>query len=343
MVTMRININSSLFLYGASGLSTGFVFVALYFSLPRYNFFYSFLFNGWAVQFLSSWLFLLGIFYWIQRFLFFKKEEDAFQSIRMPEFTIRREQASELIITMPELYKKTVTMRRIRELLQAFSYGEDIIRLNEELSRRDMSEVDRGHLILDSLRSLIPVIGFLGTVIGLSMGMVKFPEVTDLDLVRSALKGLAVSLGVAFNTTLLALCYTIVIILLTSFLKQREGTLIENLDERARLLIGKMKAEIVPNTVPKERGMDQLPSILNNVLSPWKEEFLIGIKELFENLSSQNTKTAIQIEEILRGAAEEAGRILANNFEEIKMRVQNPPNYQIIVKHLDENRNETQG
>lgn len=336
----RLNVESPLFLYGTSGLIAGFLHLILNIFLPERNFLYGFLFRAWPIQLLSSWLFWVGILYWIQRYQLFKKEEEVFQKINLPEFTILRGRAEELIRTIPEEYKQTLTLRRVREILQALIYGEDIIRLNEELSRRDVAEVERGHLILDSLKNIIPVIGFLGTVIGLSLGMIQFPQVTNIEALRTALKGFAASLSVAFDTTLLALGYTIVIILLTSFLRQREEVLVNKVDERARMLIGKIKVEATPHTPHPEKGVEQLVQVLNDALIQWRKDFSQDIKEFLEKISSQNGGFAREMEKSLKEAGKEAGKILSQKFEEIKEGFHRPPHYQIIVQPLQEKRDE---
>lgn len=298
---------SSLFLYGLSGAAVVVLYFVLKVSLPKDSFVYSLLFRAWQLQFLNSWLFLIGVVYWIQRYSFFRREEEAFEGIKLPsEALISRERAAELIEAMPDEQKQTLTLRRFREVLQAFLYGEDLIRLNEELSRRDIAEVDRGHLILNSLRNIIPIIGFLGTVIGLSLGMLKFPPVTDPATLKSALEGFAASLSVAFNTTLLALGYTIVIVLLTSFLRQREEALVSKVDEGARILVGKIKIEVVSQAAGPQKGIEHLAQILTG------------------------------IERTIR----EGGKILSQRFEEMKEEIHRPPRYQVIVKPLEEKEDE---
>lgn len=324
---------SSLFLYGISVLGLLSLYLVLNVSLPEKSFIHSFLFRCWPIQSLNSLLFLIGLLYWVQRYSFFRREEEAFQKIRLPEFSILREKAEELIKTMPDKYKQSVTLRRLREILQAFIYGEDIIRLNEELSRRDIDEVDRGHLVLNSLRNIIPIIGFLGTVVGLSLGMTKFPEITDPAALRTALKGFAASLSVAFDTTLLALSYTIVVVLLTSFLRQREESLVSKVDERARILIGKIKVESTPYILQPEKGIEHLGQVLHKAMVQWKEEFLAGMKEFWEELYSQNGKSSKGMEEAIK----EVGNILSWKFEEIKGELRHPPRYQVVVQPLQEN------
>ena len=343
-ILKALNVRNPLFLYGVSILAIAAIFIVLEAALPKtifenhkiLSFAYSFLFRCWPIQILNSWLFLVGLVYWVQRYSRFRGEEEAFRRIVLPEYSIPRVRAGELIESMPDQYRRTLTLRRFREILQTFIYGEDVIRLNEELSRRDMEEVERGHLVLDSLRSIIPIIGFLGTVIGLSLGMIKFPDVADPAAMRAALKGFAASLSVAFDTTLLALGYTVVMVLLTSFLRQGEEVLVSKVDERARMLIGKIKFEAVPEqTQPGEDGSEPLNQI-RDLMAGWKADFASQMQDFAKEIYSHNGRFAGEV----RKAMEEAGRTLVSMFEQVRDAVHNPPAYQIVVQPIKEERNE---
>jgi biopolymer transport protein ExbB/TolQ len=71
--------------------------------------------------------------------------------------------------------------------------------------------------------------------------MLYFPDIANIDELRKALKGFAQSLGIAFNTTLLALAYTIVLIILTTVLKENERQLLQQLDELSSRFISRIK------------------------------------------------------------------------------------------------------
>ena len=239
---------STVAIYGAAALLTAIVALGLYTCrsvglIEADSFIYHFFFRCWYIQFLNTWLLIGGVLYWLARYYYFRNEDKVFRTVLLPDGTISRERAERLIGNIPQEYKTTLTFKRLREILRAFLYGEDIIRMNEELSRSDIETIRRGHLVLDSLRNLIPVVGFLGTVLGLSLGMTKFPQIANLLKLREALRGFAVSLSVAFDTTLLALVYAIVIILLSTFLRQKEELLVEELNERARAFIDQLKIE----------------------------------------------------------------------------------------------------
>ncbi len=263
------------------------VWYALQILLPKASFMYTFFFNSWPIQFLSTWLFLVGIFFWYQRFLFFKQERTAFTAIKIPDISVSIKDVPALMNTMPVELRETLTLRRVRELLLALSLGEDVIRLSEELSRRDMNDVERGHLTLDTLKNLIPVIGFLGTVVGLSLAMVAFPQVTEPTALKNALRDFAASLSVAFNTTLLALSYTIAIIMLTAFLRQREETLVSEVDSQIRSFILRIKGNqdqpVQNDQDAHDRHLMRLEEVISTAIRQAIKEGTEKIRQTVEN------------------------------------------------------------
>lgn len=274
-----------LFLYLLPSLATVAIYYILRILLSDQSFLFTFFFNSWFIQFLSTWLFLVGIFFWYQRYLFFRQEQAAFASIKMPDVTITVEDVPALVSSMPADLRDTMTLKRVRELLTALSFGEDIIRLSEELSRRDMAEVERGHLTLDILKNLIPVIGFLGTVVGLSLAMVAFPQVAEPTALRNALRDFAASLSVAFNTTLLALSYTIAIIMMTAFLRQREEALVSEVDEQIKAFITKFKAspgKRESGAVEVTVGANQLASFEEVITAAFRRAIGEGVEMLIQ-------------------------------------------------------------
>lgn len=195
-----------------------------------------FFLNGWYVQAASTWLFFVGLWLWAEKALPMVQSRELAKHVRI------RTQHSEadvhrLLQTVPAGWPKLLTIRRILRLLEEVKAGQDPRALNELLSRQDARHVERGHLVVDSLKGIIPVIGFIGTVLGLSMGMLAFPDVADPTKLRTALLDFSRSLSLAFNTTLLALIYTIILMLLTLVSRESERNLLERLDTVAEDLV----------------------------------------------------------------------------------------------------------
>jgi biopolymer transport protein ExbB/TolQ len=268
-----------------------------------------FFFRCWYIQFANTWLFFLGLLYWIARYSGFTSENKIFRNLVLPDFSIRAGDVKDLLAGIPQEHQYSLGLRRVRALLRAFLYGEDLLRLNEELSRADLANVEKGHLILNSIRNILPIVGFFGTVFGLSLGMMDFPEATSVSALRTALKGFAGSLSLAFDTTLLALAYTVVITLLIAYLRGREETLVGEVDESARVLLDRIKFE------ESDRGS----SVAGDDTFPFRGSELAG--EIGAAINDQIQQ-------------------LVQKLDEIKQDLKRPPRYQVIVQPCEREDNE---
>ena len=106
--------------------------------------------------------------------------------------------------------------------------------------------------------------------------MTAFPQVADPAQLKSGLQDFASSLSVAFNTTLLALVFTILIIMLTSFLRQGEETLVSEVDERVRGLILKLRSL---DGAPRLQPGTEVNGINSQALNDLKEGISSSISE----------------------------------------------------------------
>jgi|GEM_PF-3520477 len=240
---IRLENTFVLFLIGA--VFTAAVYLGISF-LQESNYLRIFFVRSWTIHAPNTCLFVMGIFFLIAKYRNLRQENNIIKILNVQGLgDISFERAKKLLNTIPEASRKTNCFLRLSELLKGYLHQEDLITLNGELSRRDREMIDSGHLLLDSLRQIIPILGFLGTVLGLALGMLKFPEVaassSSVESLRGILKDLAASLSVAFETTLLALIYTIILVLLASLLRRQEEVIVNGVDEKARELIGKIK------------------------------------------------------------------------------------------------------
>lgn len=135
-------IKDSMFLYGLSVILVIVIAFLLHSFIPKTSFYYTFLFASWQIQFLSTWLFIIGVLFWWQRFSLFKKERSAYNSIKIPDVAITIADIPKYLKSW-SVFDETLTFRRVRELHLALTFGEDVVRLNEELSRRDIADVKR--------------------------------------------------------------------------------------------------------------------------------------------------------------------------------------------------------
>jgi len=110
----------------------------------------------------------------------------------------------------------------------------------------DEACINGSHTVLNGFIWAIPVLGFIGTVIGLSTAVGGFGAVVakgaDLEELKQALGGVTGGLAVAFETTLIALVLALVVQLYAKFVQaQEEQFLDECADYCNRNIIARMK------------------------------------------------------------------------------------------------------
>jgi biopolymer transport protein ExbB/TolQ len=298
--------------------------------------------GGTLVQATSTFLFFVALFSVFFRHRRLAAEFRDMKYVNIQSLSVVTPDAAQRWLEgIPRKHKDALCYRRISELLRAFLAKEEIIALNEDLSRRDHEQVERGHLFLVVLRELLPIVGFLGTVVGLSMGMMRFPEMVknlaEVESLKKALQGFAANLSVAFNTTLLALAYTVVVVILVSFLRHREESYISQIDSIARELLAKlrrtgtaiMSAPIDVGRMVEHAGNalgQQMRESLNVFLQQWlqrQEESLDGI--LAKNGAVEDKMSAL---------VQQHNDRLIEKLEAIRQGIQEPPHYEIRVQPI---------
>lgn len=118
--------------------------------------------------------------------------------------------------------------RLIRRVILQFQSSRSIDQANVLLnSSLDLlqHEIDLKYNILRYIMWLIPTLGFVGTVVGIALALADasaMPDITDSAAIKAWVATLTSSLGVAFNTTLLALLMAAVLVFLMHIAQGKE-------------------------------------------------------------------------------------------------------------------------
>jgi len=132
----------------------------------------------------------------------------------------------------------------------------DVDEILRSQADNDEATAETSYSLIAGFVWAIPVLGFIGTVIGLSQAIGRFDvvlELSDIDGIKSGLTGVTGGLSIAFITTLQALVAALVIQLLLTFLKKSEQ---EFLDECSRYCTNQIvnRLRIMPFEQVREDG-----------------------------------------------------------------------------------------
>lgn len=130
-------------------------------------------------------------------------------------------------------FENSIVYRRVLRLLyllRGASSKEGLDNLLDYQAQIDLKKMESGYTVLHVFIWAIPILGFIGTVLGIGFSVNEFAQfIQSADAggefnaqMRSALGGVTGGLAVAFNTTFLALVLVIPVMLLTSFLNKNE-------------------------------------------------------------------------------------------------------------------------
>ena len=120
---------------------------------------------------------------------------------------------------------------------------DDIMRAQAD---QDRSTMETSYAMVQGFVWAIPVLGFIGTVLGLSEAIGTFGSVLDasddLGQISSSLKGVTGGLATAFETTLLALVAALIIQLVMTALKKSEEEFLDaTMEYCIRNVVGRLR------------------------------------------------------------------------------------------------------
>lgn len=249
---------------GANGLFTGILGLALtggFFAalLPIHETWFAQIFcargsTQYATVFLAAWSLAILLVKWAK----LRAQRPALALRVLPEsldFVLSEETAGDLLENIEARVEdphRFLLLNRIQRSLNSLKNMRRVSDVDDVL--RSQAEIDENYL--DSTYTLaqafiwaIPVLGFIGTVLGLSQAISAFGTILAHDAqiteLKSGLLQVTAGLAVAFDTTLVALVAALVIHLLLTGLRKRENEFLDECDDYCHKNIV-TKVRIVP-------------------------------------------------------------------------------------------------
>jgi len=122
----------------------------------------------------------------------------------------------------------------------------DVDEVLKTQAENDEGQVDSSYTVIRGLIWAIPVLGFIGTVLGLSVALGSFGAVlsaaNDMEQLRTALQKVTGGLATAFETTLEGLVAALIIHLLMVAVRRREEQFLDDCkDYCQKNLVGRLR------------------------------------------------------------------------------------------------------
>lgn len=195
-------------------------------------------FAGHWVEYLETALFFVGLAGLILKALDIGRQSSALGQVALgprdegPQSPVEAEGLLANLGRLPETQQDDYLPRRLREALQSVLFAGSADKLGDELKYLSESDAARSHASYGLLRIIIwaiPILGFLGTVIGITIAIASL----NPQALEDSLPEVTGGLGVAFDTTALALGLSMVLMFVQFFVDRIEGRLLSAVDARA--------------------------------------------------------------------------------------------------------------
>lgn len=173
----------------------------------------------------------------------------------------------EQIKDWPASVRRLLVSRRLQDGLSHLERCDAADRMDEELKYLADMEVEKNHDGYALARIVIwatPMLGFLGTVIGITEALAGLSPEALVNSPKEAMDGLLAGLGVAFDTTALALTLSMVMMFAQFLTQQIEGQVLAMVDRQASQILS---GHFVRHEAPTDPQTAALQRIAQSTLS----------------------------------------------------------------------------
>lgn len=139
------------------------------------------------------------------------------------------------LYSLPMRLRDSLMVNRLRKALEFFEVRQnvtDVSAMMNSQSAIDGSRISGSYIMLRAFLWAIPLLGFIGTVVGLShaIGGMNFENSDKIEEVVGSLKGVTSGLGTAFDATLLGLVLAVTLNFPLNSLAKHEDEMLNDID-----------------------------------------------------------------------------------------------------------------
>jgi biopolymer transport protein ExbB/TolQ len=230
---------------------------------------------------------------------------------------------------LPTAQQTSILGRRIQGALEHFKGRNSVPEVQDYLATQadiDASGVDSGYTLLRSFIWISPILGFIGTVIGISVAVsgLQSSLAGGEGSLMEGLMGVTGGLATAFDTTLVALLFAIVLVFPTEALRKSEYAMLDR--------IAIFTSESLLRRMADERDtadLEEMPEMVRGTLASafqehqrWLAQWQAQVAELgrligadFEQCAARAQSNFIEADNARLAKLEDTSRMLTEMFD----------------------------
>lgn len=191
------------------------------------------------------------------------------------------------VYNLPHRLRDSLMVNRIRKALELFEIKastSDVSHLMDSQSNIDSARIGASYTMLKAFLWAIPLLGFIGTVIGLShaIGGMNFANVEDVSKIVDSINAVTSGLGTAFDATLLGLVLAVILNFPMNTLAKNEDEMLNNLDSFCNEVL---LPRLSDGAAGSSGDSGTLADSLVKAVAGAQKEFLVDLNELSKRMN----------------------------------------------------------
>ena len=191
------------------------------------------------------------------------------------------------VYNLPHRLRDSLMVNRIRKGLELFEIKQstsDVGSMMASQSDIDSNRVGGSYALLKVFLWAIPILGFIGTVLGLSaaIGSMDLSDAKDVDKIIGSISQVTSGLGTAFDTTLLGLVLAMILQFPMSSLAKKEDDNLNDIDAFCNEILLPRLEDGMGADAKEPAG---LADALVKAVAGAQKEFLVDLNELSKRMN----------------------------------------------------------
>jgi biopolymer transport protein ExbB/TolQ len=217
------------------------------------------------------------------------------------------------LVKLPSYARNGYLVRRLQQALEYVTRKGTASGLDQELKHLSDMDAARQHDGFALVRIIIwatPMLGFLGTVIGITLALSDLSPQALVSTPETAMDGLLSGLAVAFDTTALALVLSIILMFAQYLTGSMETELLDAVDRRVEAeLVGRFK-QLGTDTDPHLESIELMSQRVVENVGQMSTSMIQSTEQLVERQANIWNDTIAAAQSSWNGATQAAGATL---------------------------------